>query len=158
MPVQAVRSVTVRRRLDADQPLLESMYDAFEPMGEALGLPPPDSAYRRQWLAGLRNGINLVAFSEDVLAGHLALMPLGDAAEMSVFVHQDYRRRGIGTALARGAVEEARAAGIQRISVFIDTANRAARRGLLQFGFQPVWEDLQEGEYVYFVQPERGQA
>ena len=35
--------------------------------------------------------------------------------------------------------------------LFINTHNRAARHGLLKFGFEPVWEDLEEAEYVYWL-------
>jgi len=67
------------------------------------------------------------------------------------FVHQDFRRQGIATALCCVALDQAKAAGYQRISVFINTHNRRARRGLLKFGFEPVWEDLEEAEYVYWL-------
>ena len=156
MSVETAHQVAVRRLKDEDQPLLEQMYDTLEPLGEALGLPPRQTDQRRSWLASLREGINFCAFSEDTLVGHLALLPIGNAAEMVAFVHQDFRRRGIGTALARAAVEEARAAGYDRISVFIDSHNKAARLGLLKFGFLPVWEDLQEAEYVYWLDPGGG--
>jgi GNAT superfamily N-acetyltransferase len=139
----------MRRLMDQDQPLLEEMYSTFTPLGEALGLPPRHAAERKCWLATLRGGINFVAFMDERLVGHLALLPTGDAAELACFVHQDFRRQGLATALTRAAVEEARAAGYKRISVAIDTHNIGARRGLLKFGFHPVWEDLQEGEYVY---------
>jgi ribosomal protein S18 acetylase RimI-like enzyme len=156
MPVETARQVVVRRLKDKDQPLLEQMYDALEPLGEALGLPPEKPDQRRSWLASLRDGINLCAFVDGTLVGHLALVPIGNAAELVEFVHQDFRRREIGTSLARAAVEEARAAGYGRISVFIDSHNKAARLGLLKFGFLPVWEDLPEAEYVYWLTPGGG--
>jgi GNAT superfamily N-acetyltransferase len=129
------------------------MYSSFTPLAAALGLPPYRAAQRSSWLATLREGINLVAFVEDKLVGHLALIPTGDGAEMTCFVHQDFRRQGLATALTHAAVEEAREAGYHRISVLINANNGAARRGLLKFGFHSVAEDLQEGEYVYPVVP-----
>ena len=149
MAVQSACKVVVRRLTGADEPLLEEMYRTFTPLAAAQGLPPRRAAQRASWLDKLRHGINFVAFVDDHLAGHLALLPIGDAAEMACFVHQDFRRRGLATALTRAAAEEARAAGYRRLSVFIDTHNLGARQGLLKFGFRPVWEDLQEGEYVY---------
>ena len=153
MTVQSACKVVVRRLTEQDQPLLEEMYSSFTPLAAALGLPPYLAAQRASWLATLREGINLVAFVDDHLAGHLALLPTGDGAEMTCFVHQDFRRQGLATALTHAAVEEAREAGYHRISVLINANNGAARRGLLKFGFHSVAEDLQEGEYVYPVVP-----
>jgi RimJ/RimL family protein N-acetyltransferase len=148
MPVLVGHDVMVRRLRDEDRPQLEAMYDTIAPLGEALGLPPRDPALRREWLAGIREAINLVSFVDGKLAGHLALFPDDDdAAELMCFVHQDFRRQGLATALARAAVEEAQAAGYRRIAVFIDSHNKGARLGLLKFGFRPVWEDLEEAEY-----------
>jgi GNAT superfamily N-acetyltransferase len=127
------------------------MYQSFRPLGAAQGLPPIDPERQAAWLSKLSCGVNLVAFLEGRLAGHLALVPIGDACELTCFVHQDFRRRGVATALASEAVEEARRAGYRRISVFLDTHNTGARHGLLQSGFRIVWEDLQEGEYEYLL-------
>jgi len=149
MAAQTAVEVKVRRLTDKDWPLLERMYATFTPLAGAKGLPPPGSTERSAWLNKLAEGINLVAFVEDRLAGHLVLLPVGNAAELTCFVHQGYRRRGLATSLTQTAVEEARAAGFRRVFVFIDTHNVGARRGLLKFGFRPVWEDLEEGEYVY---------
>jgi len=110
------------------------------------------SATRWDYRPSLRNALNLVAEVESKLAGHLALLAVDEsAAELMCFVHQDFRRQGIATALCRVALDQAKAAGYQRISVFINTHNRRARRGLLKFGFEPVWEDLEEAEYVYWL-------
>jgi GNAT superfamily N-acetyltransferase len=148
MPVVVGHDLLVRRLRDEERPLLEAMYDTMAPLGEALGLPPRDLALRHEWLAGIRDAINLVGFVDGKLAGHLALFPGDDdAAELMCFVHQDFRRLGLATALSHAAVEQARAAGYHRLAVFINTHNKGARQGLLQFGFRPVWEDLEEAEY-----------
>ena len=152
MPVHTAQDVQVRRLRDADQPLLDEMYATFAPIGDALGLPPCAAERRQAWLRSLRNALNLVAEVEGKLAGHLALLAVDEsAAELMCFVHQDFRRQGIATALCCVALDVAKGAGYQRISVFINTHNRAARHGLLKFGFEPVWEDLEEAEYVYWL-------
>lgn len=140
--------ISVRHLTGQDQSLLEQMYDHFVPHKAAMGLPPGDPEKRREWLADLRKGVNLVAFVDGQLAGHLALMPGPDIAEIACFVHQDFRRRGVATALMRQAVKEAEEAGLSAIWVLIDSSNDAARQGLRNFGFRAAWEDLREAQYV----------
>ncbi len=151
MPVETALQISLRRLNPDDWPLVEAMYESFVPFGAAMGLPPRDAAARKAWLAVIRAGINLVAFADGRLAGHLALLAIDDAVELMCFVHQDFRRRGIATMLTRMAVDAAREAGYGRISVFLDTHNVGARYGLFKFGFRPVWEDLEEAEYAYFL-------
>ncbi len=155
MAVATAYKISIERLSPESQPMLEKMYDTFTPLGAAFGLPPSDAVRRRAWLAEIGKGINLVAFIDGVPAGHLVLLPLDRIAEMAVFVHQDFRRRGIATALAEAAVKEARAAGQSAIAVFINSSNEVARRGLIKFGFQAAWEDLQEAQYIFPLGRER---
>jgi GNAT superfamily N-acetyltransferase len=141
--------VEVRPLAAEDWPLLVQMYDSFDPIGDALGLPPPNPARRRAWLEGLREGVNFVAYAEGRIAGHLVLMPSEVVAEMAVFVHQDYRRHGVAWTLAERAVEEARHRGLRSLWVLISSSNVAARMGLRKFGFRTVWEKLGEVQMVY---------
>ena len=152
MPVQSAHEIAVRPMERADEPQLAAMYETFEPFSEALGLPPQEATRRAAWLRTLREADNLVAFVDGKPAGHAALLAVDeDSAELMCFVHQDFRRQGIASSLARAAMEHAKEAGYQRISVFIHTHNLGARRGLLRFGFEPVWEDLDEAEYLYWL-------
>ena len=141
--------VTVREMRPEDEPLLEQMYAGFEPLGEALGLPPAAAERRQAWLVRLREGFNLVALVDGRVTGHLALMPSEQAAEMAVFIHQDYRRQGLATELTRAAVELARAHGLRALWVLITSHNVAARNGLRNFGFRTAWESLGEVQMVY---------
>ncbi len=152
MALQTAHQIAIRLLEEEDQPALAHMYDTFDPLSEALGLPPKEPSRREVWLRTLRGSLNLAGFVDDKLAGHLALLEIdSDSAELMCFVHQDFRRQGVATALVRNALEHAREAGYQRISVFINTHNLGARHGLLKFGFEPVWEDLEEAEYVYWL-------
>ena len=152
MAVQTAHEIAVRRLEEHDQPALAEMYDTFEPLSEALGLPPKEHGRREVWLRTLRDSLNLVAFLNGRLAGHLALVEIDtDSVELMCFVHQDFRRRGVALSLASAARDHAKKAGYRRISVFISTHNPGARQGLLKFGFEPVWEDLEEAEYVYWL-------
>ncbi len=149
MATMTATQVSVRRLQEEDEAMLEQMYASFEPKGVALGLPPSDRARRKTWLARLRAGINLVAVVEGTIVGHLALMRIGCSAETVVFVHQDFRRRGIATSLAQAAVAEARAQGARFLWVLISGSNSAAHAGLLKFGFRTNWEGLGEAQMVY---------
>lgn len=150
--VQTAQQILVRRLTHEDQPLLEKMYATFHPLADALGLPPAETSRREAWLRTLRDAVNLVAFVDGKLAGHLALLQVdADAAELMCFVHQDFRRQGVATTLCRAARDDARESGYQRISVFINSHDLGTRHGLLRFGFEPVWEDLEEAEYVYWL-------
>lgn len=143
------RQVSIRAAAPNDLPLLEQMYDSFSPAEVALGLPPRDPERRKAWLIGLQSGVNLIALAEDRVVGHLALMPGEHSAEMAVFVHQDSRRHGIGTALADAAVEICRQKSFRSLWVLISSENNAAHRGLLKYGFRTAWESLGEVKMEY---------
>src|ERR1022692_4532314 len=107
MPVQTIQRISVRQMNAEVRPQLEQMYHSYVPLGGTLGLPPPDPILRRRWLDDLGRGINLVAYVDDKLAGHLVLLPTGGAVEMVAYVHQDFRLKGVATALVKAAMEEA---------------------------------------------------
>lgn len=118
--------------------LLVRMYDRFDPMGAALGLPPHMPEARRAWIeAALGHRMNVAAFSPaGEIVGHsfLAVGKLG-LAELAVFVHQESRRKGVGASLVKSVLEWAGAAGLRRVWGVIASDNRAALRLLESSGF-----------------------
>ncbi len=148
MPALIATEITIERLTAKDRPLLEEMYRSYTPLGESLGLPPRDPERRSAWLDHLETGINLLAFVEGKVVGHLALMPSGQSAEMALFVHEDFRRQGVAKALVEAAAEEARARGLRHLWVLISSYNSPARNGLCKFGFKAAWEDLGEMQMV----------
>jgi GNAT superfamily N-acetyltransferase len=117
------------------------MYDGFEPMGEALGLPPRGPEARHRWIAGaLNQGVNVTAFAAMAeVVGHCFLVrDGGSSAEMAVFVRQEFRRLGIGLALVKTALEWGRSAGIRRVWTLTGSENRAALHLQLRCGFRLV--------------------
>src|SRR5947209_18042223 len=79
-----------------------AMYDRFDPLGGALGLPPRKAEVRSAWVwTALSQVANAAAFSPGGhVVGHCFLAAdKPRSAELAVFVHQNFRRRGIGTAL-----------------------------------------------------------
>lgn len=109
--------------------LLVRMYDRFDPLGLALGLPPPTAEARREWIGDtLRHGVNLAAFSPaGEVVGHCFLAAdTAGSAELAIFVHQESRRRGVGTALVKAALEWGSAVGLLRVWSITSSENRAA--------------------------------
>jgi GNAT superfamily N-acetyltransferase len=143
------QKISVRRMTAEDRPLLDEMYSRFSPQAGVLGLPPADAGKRREWLDNLARGVNFVAFAGGSLAGHMALLPDNGGAEMVCFVHQDFRRQGVATALGEAALAEAHRAGWNAIWVLVDNYNAAAWRGLLKFGFHAAWQDRVESKFIY---------
>ena len=144
MTTLIAKQVYLRIAKPEDLPLLEEMYESFSPPEVAMGLPPADPERRRNWLKTLAGGINLLALYEDKPAGHLALMLGERSAEMALFVHQDFRRRGVATALANEAVRFCRERRLRALWVLISSDNNAARTGLINYGFHTAWESMGE--------------
>ena len=119
--------------------LLIEMYERFDPLGAALGLPPRGSDARRQWIEGALNGaMNLGALSPAGAAvGHCFLVAdKKDSAEMAIFVRQEFRRRGIATALVKAMLEWGSKRGLRRIWAMTASENKVALRLLDRFGFR----------------------
>lgn len=135
----------------SDRAALERMYVEFEPKRRAQGLPPAGAEALRRWLDRiLASGVHLVVEVDGRLLGHAMLIPRADAgeAELANFLHQSIRSRGIGTALNRVVVEEARARGFHRVWLSVEPSNRAALRSYRRAGFHllPTTQLAQEVE------------
>ena len=136
---RAVSGIQIRVEGAVERDLLVKMYDEFEPLGVAFGLPPFSAAARRNWIAGaLAHKVNSVALSpEGAAVGHcfLAVDPSG-SAEIAIFVRQEHRRRGIGKALVCSVLERGTAAGVRRVWSITSPDNRAALRLQQSCGFR----------------------
>ncbi len=107
------------------------MYDRLYPLGTSLGLPPHTVEARHRWVwNALCQIVNVAAFSPaEEIVGHSFLAADNRAsAEIGVFVHHEFRRRGIGAALLRKALEWGRAADLERAWAVTASDNRAALR------------------------------
>jgi GNAT superfamily N-acetyltransferase len=125
--------------------LLMAMYDRFEPLGVALGLPPRTAEGRHKWIVGaLGQIVNVAAFSGNgEVVGHcFAAADKPSSAEIAVFVHQEFRWRGIGTALLKKALKWGWAAGLVRAWAITPAENRAAQRLLTSCGFRLMRTDI----------------
>lgn len=123
-----------------ERDLLIGMYDRFDPLGGAFGLPPRTAEARREWIgSALGHKVNVAAFSAaGEVVGH-CFVAAGDepgSAELAIFVHQDSRRRGVGAALVKAALECGSAAGLRRVRAMTSSDNRAALRLVRSCGFR----------------------
>jgi ribosomal protein S18 acetylase RimI-like enzyme len=87
---------------------------------------------------GQGDGHYLVAWKGDVPLGH-AYLALTDPAELQdVSVREEYRRRGVATALAAAAEREAAAQGGSRIRLSVSIDNGAAQTLYRGLGYRDV--------------------
>jgi RimJ/RimL family protein N-acetyltransferase len=120
--------------------LLVEMYDRFDPLGAAFGLPPRDEERRGEWIdLALSHKMNLAAFTADRTAiGHCFLAAdTAGSAELAVFVRQEFRRRGVATRLLKAALDWAAAEGLLRVWTLTGSENIAALRLQERLGFRP---------------------
>lgn len=128
----------VRPYEPGDRAALEAMYADFEPKRAAQGLPPEGEAALGRWLdRTLPAGRHLVVAVQGRVLGHAMLVPVDRCtSELANFLHQSIRNRGIGTALNRVALDEARQAGLCRVWLSVEPGNRAAVRSYEKAGFR----------------------
>jgi RimJ/RimL family protein N-acetyltransferase len=142
-------SVAIEGCVDADirilaigpphRDLLIRMYERFDPIGAAFGLPPHTADARRDWIrAALDHKVNVAAFSfAGEVVGHCFLASdTPGSAELAIFVHQAFRRRGVGTALLKAVLDWAGAAGLRRVWSMTSSNNRVALRLQTNCGFR----------------------
>jgi RimJ/RimL family protein N-acetyltransferase len=119
--------------------LLIGMYERFDPVGTEFGLPPHTTEARRDWIgAALGHKVNVAAFSlAGQIVGHCFLAcDRPGSAELAIFVHQAFRRRGVGTALVKAALDLGGAAGLRRVWSMTASDNRVALRLQKRCGFR----------------------
>jgi RimJ/RimL family protein N-acetyltransferase len=123
----------LRRLAPPDREALVLMYESFEPKRACLGLPPAKNP--GQWLDGLAEYPNFLLLVAGRIAGHAVLCPEGSAAEVAVFVHQDFRGRGFGRQLLRALVDQARQLGLHKVWGTTDLDNVPMLRLARSLGF-----------------------
>jgi GNAT superfamily N-acetyltransferase len=122
----AAQSVTIRELVETDREATLEMYRSFDPLGAAQGLPPVSEQGRHEWISNmLADAVNFGAFDEaDRFVGHVILAPSGPAEmEVAFFVHQNFRRRRVGTKLLSRAVAHASSQGAKRLWTSVTSEN-----------------------------------
>jgi GNAT superfamily N-acetyltransferase len=121
-------------------PLLTQMYDSYCPLGSVQGLPPLDQGKRHQWVQDMvGNGTNLVALFEEKVIGHATFFSMpANWAEYFIFVHQDFQRQSIGTAITLYAIEWAKQEKLSTIWLSVERNNFVAIALYRKVGFTRV--------------------
>jgi ribosomal-protein-alanine N-acetyltransferase len=89
---------------------------------------------------------SLLAVWSDRTVGYVIYWLLPHEVDIhNLAVHPDYRRQGIGRALLREVIDEARRQGLSRVTLEVRKSNEAAQRLYQSLGF--VAQGLREGYY-----------
>jgi len=116
------------------------MYDTYSPLGSVQGLPPLDKNKRHQWVQDMiSRGTNLLALYKDTVIGQASLfsMPV-NWAEYFIFIHQDFQRIGIGTAISLYVIEWARQEKLSTIWLTVERKNYIAISLYRKVGFERI--------------------
>ena len=130
---------SVRAYAEGDRERLDRFYDDFDPKRAAQGLPPEGRARIDRWLDRiLAGGTHLLVEREGRLVGHAMLMPTQreGVSEYAIFLAKEERGQGVGTAVNRLSARVARALGLARLWLSVETHNRPAVRSYEKAGFR----------------------
>ncbi len=123
----------LRAATPADRPALLEMYESFAPKAAAMGLPPRHGI--EQWLESVQSFPNLLIWAASQVVGHGLLCPQDGSAEVAVFIHQDFRARGLGKLLLSELLKEARRMGLRRVWGMTELDNVPMLRLARSLGF-----------------------
>ncbi len=121
-------------------PSLVRMYDTYEPLGSVQGLPPLDENQRHQWVQEMiANGMNFLALHDKNVIGHASLFSMpANWAEYFIFIHQDFQRQGIGTAVSDYVIAWAKCQNLSAIWLTVEKTNYIAISLYRKVGFKRV--------------------
>lgn len=115
---------------------LVDMYIDFDPADRAQGTPPRGEDAIRDWLDDVLDGCSVLARHEDSIVGHVVFVPDGtDRHELAIFVHYDYQRAGIGTALLRTGLGYAATQGVTKVWLTVEARKRRLEKLYCDVGF-----------------------
>jgi len=144
-------------------PLIK-MYNSLEVDDQTMGVPPQKTKALEQWLDYiLSEGWNLIANHDDRIVGHGAVTPQSeDEPEFVIFVHREYRDRGIGTELVKQVLAYTESMDYRNIVLDVAKTNQRAISVYESLGFDIVSETpmykqmqmpLQKPDVQAFQQP-----
>jgi L-amino acid N-acyltransferase YncA len=142
----AVNEYVVREATAADQQAILDIYnEAVLDSTASFDLEPRTWDEQQRWFEEHRAPYRVfVATAEGSVVAWGSLSPFRAkpgyrfTAEDSIYVHKDFRRRGIGAALLERLIEAAQSGGFHSIMALIDGDNTVSVRLHERFGFRPV--------------------
>lgn len=134
---QKGRDLEIRAFSREDFGALVQMYKVFEPKRVAQGIPPPDVPRIAHWLDRLeQKSQSLLAWQGNRIVAHTILCPMpANAVEFTIFVHQDFREEGLGTAISRHTLKWAAGMGFAHAYLTTEVSNFRALRLFRKLGF-----------------------
>jgi phosphinothricin acetyltransferase len=143
--VTAPGSIATRVATESDLDALVEIYNHAVEMQATADTEPVTPSGRREWFRSHDPGTHpiVVATTADGVVGWSSFSPhrpsrqaLRHTAEISYYVHRDHRRRGVGTALIRDAIERCPALGFRTLFGILLDDNEASVALLERFGFR----------------------
>lgn len=123
---------------DEFEPLV-GLYGAFDSADRTLGLPPTGGKRIREWLETLLEGQNVLAWHDDVVAGHAALIEIRPGAhELGIFVHRAYPQSGISFHLVTTLLEYGKRNGVETVQLIVERQRHTAVTLYQKMGFESV--------------------
>lgn len=124
---------------------LLAFYDAFQPKGAFEGLPPAAEGERRKWVIGLMGGWrNFLLLDGEQVVGHVGVtLGESDLEEVIIFLHEDYRGKGIGSRALRHVGALLAREGCRRLWLTVESTNTAAIRCFQKAGFRFTSQEFQ---------------
>ena len=106
----------------------------------ACGLGVPPGVDDRTWVRRIIQDPNILCWAATLTGRTVGFVRLDigpdRSAELTLIVHPDRRRVGLGMALLEQALRRARARGLCRLMAVVESANEAAQRFFQQAGFE----------------------
>ena len=135
---------------------LLQMYDSYSPLNSVQGLPPIEKETRHQWVEDMiSRGSNVLAMHGDRVIGQASFfsMPV-NWVEYFIFIHQDFQRKGIGTAMTLNVIEWARKESLSAIWLSVERNNYIAISLYRNVGFQRFQSSGFELEMIFTISKE----
>jgi phosphinothricin acetyltransferase len=143
---ERIENPIVRDTRDADLSWILDIYaDAVVNLNSTFDIEPPTLDERRLWFRD-HNHMHPVISAEVAgrVVGYCSISPFSrkqgysPTVELSVYVHKDYRRKGIGGALVKEIIARAKTLGYHAIISIITENNQASVELHKKFGFRRV--------------------
>ena len=135
------RDVTLRFLVPEDKPQLLSMVQSFSDEVLIWSNPPYDEAKINRWMTGAGTRLSIVAVHDQKIVGissiHRYAQPRQKGlAGMMIYIHQDFRGAGLGTAMTERVLALAVETGLHRVGLEVVEDNKVAVQLYKRFGFK----------------------